>query len=385
MADVAEVIGGPAHDWLAAQRQTLNGRFRLALRRFPKLEPAPALALVRELIPPLAGDAEPGTPELLLAVYDLLLLHAGRGTLAPGGGSHPGIGILLRETFPKIRHLLLARPGVLPAALSNAVENVGRRGPEFARELVAVAENIREPDDLLDAGVVLAWRLGEPRLRAKALDVAARTPARAVLAALGVVSWPNSAASLLITALATDAWRPIGTLFTARTIDRLPSEIPERLAALRNRLAAPPAAPLSAWTAAACIGNFRGFDGHFDEPPVLLNAGDQGGRHRFWARCGDESFEVDADAFGWVCRPATVDFQPGKLAARRGRVASLLRRDKVDEPRLFADGTFELAGDSLRQPLFARASSFVATNSLLAFTLADSFRIRILTPGWKPL
>ena len=103
MADASEIITGSARDWLAAKRAELNGRFRLAQRRFSQLNAESVLALCRELLPPLAGIGENGSADLLAAVYDLILLHAGRGTLAPGGGSSPGIGELLRTTFPRLR------------------------------------------------------------------------------------------------------------------------------------------------------------------------------------------------------------------------------------------------------------------------------------------
>src|SRR5262245_60028499 len=154
MADDAEMIAGPVRDWLAARRHDLNGRFRLAQRRFPRLSAETVFPLCRELLPPLAGTGEAGSAELLASVYELILLHAGRGTLAPENGGSPALNELLRVTFPRLRPLLLARPSDLPAALSNAVENLGGRGLDMARGL---AELGTAGDDLLDAGAVLAW------------------------------------------------------------------------------------------------------------------------------------------------------------------------------------------------------------------------------------
>src|SRR5262249_20242669 len=142
--------------------------------------------------------------DLLSAAYDLILLHAGRGTLSPEGGSVAGIGALLRDTFPRLRRLLLTRPRALPGALSNAVENLGARGVEFPRDLAAVADALRTGDELLEAGVVLAWRLGDARCRVKALEIAARLPPRAVLAALKLPAWPEPAAAVVVGALAAD-------------------------------------------------------------------------------------------------------------------------------------------------------------------------------------
>jgi hypothetical protein len=387
---VAEVIAGPARDWLEASRGALNGRFRLAQRRFPKLDLQAVLALIAELLPPLAGEGEDGSADLLSSAYDLILLHAGRGTLAPapgGGGSHAGISFLLRHTFPRLRHLLLARPGFLPAALSNATENLGRGGADFAREIAGIAGFLRNAGDLLEAGTVLAWRLGEARLRGKALEMAPRLPPRAALSALGLPDWPETAAPLAVSALAADAWRHPQRLFTPETLGHLEREAPEKRETLEQALAASPAAPLSEWTLAGRPGDFAGFDGHFAEPPLLLKCGDPCSRYRFWVRSGEAHSRIDADAFGWVSRPDPLaDFPAAEISARPGRLASLISGKKESrEARLFPDGTFERGGDSVSFPYAKRATSFVARDDFLAFTLADSFRVRVLAPSWRPL
>src|SRR5262249_29505209 len=214
----------------------LNSRFRVARRRFPQLEAHAVLALGRELLPPL-----PPEPELLSAVYDLLLLHAGRVTLTPdGSGSVPGLAVLLREAFPSLAPLLLDAPRSLPGALSNAVENLGRRGPDFARRLPAVAAGLTRAAQLLDAGVVLAWRLGDARCRAAALDAAGRLPPKSLLAALGLASWPEPAAPLAIAALAADGWRDPATLFGKKTLAAIaadPGRVPSLIEGLKQSTA----------------------------------------------------------------------------------------------------------------------------------------------------
>jgi len=77
-------VEGPAADWLAARREELNARFRQARKRFGRLDGERVLELAAEVLAPLAGAGEPGTADLLAAVYDLILLHAGRGLLAAG-------------------------------------------------------------------------------------------------------------------------------------------------------------------------------------------------------------------------------------------------------------------------------------------------------------
>jgi hypothetical protein len=359
MADFTDIVTtGGLRDWLAAQRGAINSRFRAAARRFPKLEPEAVLALCRELLPPLADEPHPNLSALLEATFELILLHSGRGTLTPepGGGRHPAVGVLLRETFPALRPLLLARPRSLPGALSNASENLGPRGLAFARTLPAVGAHLPDVDQLPAAGAILAWRLGDARLRTAVLAAAAALPPGAVLAALGVPSWPRAAAPLLLAALATDGWRPPDRLFAPATLDELAAGPgAERLEALRQRAVMPPATSPEHWGLIDRVGNFRGFDGDFDQPPVLLADG-QTTRHCFRVRSGGDAYRVDADAFGWVC---SLDGLPERPPC------------PVTPP------------PGLAVP--ERATSVLALPDLAAYTRADSFRIHLLVPRGKPL
>src|SRR5262249_17326675 len=97
-------------------------------------------------------------------------------------------------------------PRTLPGALSNAVENLGPRGEDFVVGLSDFAGRITTPDDLLGAGALLAWRLGDARLRAAALDTAARLPPGITLAALGLPNHPEAEAPALLARLAADVW-----------------------------------------------------------------------------------------------------------------------------------------------------------------------------------
>jgi hypothetical protein len=355
MADAAEVITGAARDWLAVNREALNERFLVARRRFPKLDPRAVLTLCRELLPPLASGGEDGSSELLSGIYDLILLHAGRGTLAPGGGSLPGIGILLRETLPRLRRLLLMQPRDLAPALSNAVENLGPHGLEFAGTLAAMADLLPDVEVLYDAGVVQAWRLGEARLRTQALARVRGLPPRVALMALGLVDWPEQAAPLVHAGLSADGWCPPEKLLAGSTLAGLANQQPDRVQALVQQMAARPLEGASAWALAGRLGNFVGFDGHFEQPPLLLDAGSQSSRHRYWVQSGASRYRIDADVFGWVCRPDPAADYP----VHRGEVL------QVSVP--------------------AGTTSWIAFDDALAYTLADSFRIRILTPSRKPL
>jgi hypothetical protein len=383
-------VEGLAADWLAARRDELNARFRQARKRFGRLDGERVLELAAEVLPPLAGAGEPGTADLLAAVYDLILLHAGRGLLAAGpqqagdGGGRSWADLLLRETFVKLRPLLLMRPRQLPAALSNAAESFGVRGAEFARELATVGTGLENPQELLDAAAVLAWRLGEARLREAALRIAATLPPRTVLAALGLSDWHPEAAPLVLAALSADAWRHPRNQIRPETVARVGTLQPEERAALYARLAAP-ADSGRGWQLAAAVENFSGFGGHLDAPPVLLDSRGVASRHRFWVLTTTGIFRLEADTFGCVCQSNPYTDYPVQAVATRGKAVLAFLTGQKDQPRLYADGRLEGGGRAEQVPDAAGAVSYRLAPGLIAFTRADSFRVRVLVPAREPL
>ena len=362
------MIEGAAARWLASRREELNLRFARACRRHPGLASETVRGMLEATLPALAGD-EPGADAVCTAVYELVLLHAGRG----GFAAQPGIELLLREVFPRLRPQLLARPTSLPARLSNAVEKLGVRGVEMARGLGMLGPLLPDADALLEAGAVLAWRLGEARLRKAALAAAVRLPARALAIALELVDWPEAAAPLALVALTADAWQPPSARVSAAALRAIAAGQAD-VATLATTLGCPPVAQPSRWQGVARLGDFAGFGGAFDRPPLVLDGGD---RHRFYVRSGEAGFVLHADAYGCVCRPVS---DPG-LAVR---VPGDRQASSKLAPRLDADGTLCVGGErtKLAGP---GATSYLALPDALIVTFADSHRVHVFAPWRAPL
>ena len=375
MADGPQVTGA-AREWLTARRDDLNARYRAARRRYSKLDAQAVLNLSAELLPPLAGAGEAGSDALLSSVFDLILLHAGRGmlSLAPSP-----MRILLSETAPKMRGVLLQRARTL-SELSNAVEHLRKRGGEFARTLSAMASQFQTPEQVRAAGLLLAWRLGEARLREQALGSASQLPNSVVLFALGLEGWPESTAPLALASLIGDAWCHPRERFRPQTLLNLSSAPRAKVLAVLEKLNAPVGAYPAAGKLSATCGEFAGFGGRFLEPPKLLYVGKNTQRHRFWVRSGTENFRIDADIFGWVCRPDPEADYPVQetiqLSATRAGSTSVSGKVVLySDGELIADGKRERF-DDLRD-----ASSYCVVSDLLAATGRDSFRIRIYSPA----
>ncbi len=379
MAETAR-ISGSARDWLASRREELNARFKLARRRFGKLDAQAVLALNAELLPPLADGGAAGSDELLSEIFDLVILHAGRGLLSSGVSP---MRTLLSETFLRLKPLLLKHPRQLPSALSNAVENLGAKGGEFARGMSAMAAALQSADQVRDAGAVLAWRLGEARLREYALNAAAALPNSVLLEALDLGGWPAVTAPLALAALNDDTWIHPRERVRPTLLLQLGSASPQKIAETGSKLSAGTAAAWANMRFCGTCGEFEGYGGNFFEPPKLLNAGKNAQRHRFFVRSGEINYRIDADVFGWVCRPdPTCDFPIQDTAWRAGVGATLVSSLKgTKKTVLFSDGAF-FAGGKLEQVQgLAQASTYCAAENTLAATQYDSFRVRIFSPA----
>lgn len=369
------LLTGPAAEWLASRRDELNRRFAMARKRFPALDRDAVLLTLGDVLPPLA-EPGPGSDALLSSVYDLVLLHAGRGAFA----SRPGLDLLLRLAFPALRPLLLGQPRTLPAALSNAVENLGARGKAFARALPLVASHLRTGDALLQAGGVLAWRLGEARLRRQALDIAPTLPPTAVLAALDL-DWPPLAAPVALACLRLSAWQHPRELLRPEAVAGLAAASPLEVESLVARIGALTPPPLARWRPVARVGAFAGFGGEFVSPPEVLPGGDE---HRILVRTGAESWAVDADLFGWVARPADLPLaEPRRV--RPPRLLAAVQALLGDEAELRADGSFSRGAEQARLAELAGASTYAFHPRALVAAFFDSHRLRVAAPWWGPV
>jgi hypothetical protein len=367
------LITGSAAQWLEQNHEELNTRFRVMRRRFPQLDQTSFSVLLSEILPGFEGK-EASLSDLYSSLYDVALLHTGRRALTDGSG----LSVLLRESFSKLKPLLLEQPKSLAGALSNAVENLGDNGARFAQQIVSVAKSLTNGQQLLDAGAVLAWRLGEARLREQALQLAAKLPARAVLEALLLPSWPEEALPLVLLSLQADSWRHPKDLFKEKTLEQLPTMSPSERATLRHQLVQTSLVPPSEWVKVASLGNFLGFGGEFVSVPTLLQH-PQESRHNLFLESNGKTFRMYADIFGSLCRPEEIQELNPRFAP------SAKNKKKYTETTLFNDGSLQLRGSALKIPLAKGATSYSFFDQLLLFTNKDSFRITILSPHREKL
>lgn len=333
--------------FLGGRRDELNLRFLRMAQRYPKLHPDLALLQLAEILPLHAGD-EPAAERLLSTIYDLVLLHVARDAFS----RQPALATLLRTTLadPPLRRLALEAPDRLPAELSNAIENLGSKATAFAAQLGSLAARASNVEAFSLAGAVLAWRLGESRLR---------KPALAALASLDPVLW-----------------------LTALGEERSGRDAMSVAAALRHEGWREPSTPAGdvkdGYEVVARLGRFTGFGGIFEHPPelVVTDADDLDDRHHFHARVGETIFRIEADCYGASLRPAI----PATLGAIRPALHPTKTKSKNASFTLTHAGALQRDGSETLIPEIAGATSFLGRDRLVIVTLKDSHAIRVLAP-----
>lgn len=316
---------------LEARRESLNERFA---RRGKNLDPRAFLEYLRRTADPLVDAAGDGAAELVATtLFDLGLVALERGLVGSGdeAGAPSPFEAALVAALPHMERHWTSAPAIVTRAAANGYEHLrraldDRRAAEWLGAWAAVAGGCASRDELLDAGLVLAWKAGLAEARRQAL---------ACVAARGAAF-----AKVTLGAIAVDAR-------------------PER------RFVAPDAEADTAVELAAItrVGGFRGFGGPFRVPPTVAAVGEQ-----LVASDGEALVVLHADVFGARVLPAP---WARDAAALTQSGAAICHSDEIAK-RGF--GAFVL--DHFRD-----VTSVASAGGLAAVTTADSHHVAIV--GWR--
>jgi hypothetical protein len=323
------------HKALATHRDRYNAQFRQARLTARQLDADAMLAHLRTFAGPAvdAAVAAGGDPLAVTdALVDLSYALAARGKLgiaerAPA----PEVSLGFGWALPALGRFVAEQPRRVASAVLNALHHLldadTHRADAWVQTMIALAGRVTSAPDLLDAGVVAAWRCGLARLRASAMDVAARIDPSALTIALGVEgSLPDD----VVGRLEADPW-----------LDPASAQRPTRLLVVRR------------------VGAFRGFGGTFAAPPKVSHVDG-----RWYVSDGTGCWLVHADRFGAaLTRIATQpDAQPAESPLRLtgGRVGDG-RSTALDVAELAEPTSWCAAGDTLAATTrFTHSVLFVA-------------------------
>jgi hypothetical protein len=261
----------------AAERSEFNARAAEAKRRTPGFDLDAFAAFLQTGVDPVVAAVAAIAPEraadVAWAAYDIALVLVAHGLVGPEARC-PLVERIWTELAPRIPMRVSESPTTVLGALGNAAlylcKTPGLRGEDWLREMVALAGDAANTDELLALGQALTWRAGAAHFRAGALAAADRLPPPLALAAVG--------------AAASASWDKIKESITAN-----PWWSPER-------------PHMTAHSAVREVGAFAGFGGTFPVPPELRPALDG-----FWVKSAERYSLLIADAWGAVLTPATAE------------------------------------------------------------------------------
>ncbi|MFZ2957246.1 MAG: hypothetical protein WA705_10185 [Candidatus Ozemobacteraceae bacterium] len=280
---------------------------------------------------------------VLESLFDLSLVLLTRGFLGPVSRI-PGFSARWQMILGSCPAMLASDPSRFAAAIANALcrfdKGCEALGDSWAETMISAASLCPSVDALLEAGRVIAWRLGILDQRQPALDAMLRLPEAVVSIVLALAPETPVALPTFVERLKDDPWL-----------------LPE-IAALPDFEKRSPKLQL-----VRTIGGFRGFGGVFVSPPLVYSLDGV-----FVAADREMAWELTADCFGHLWRrlgippvegveksPANVDFGKGKQITWEG-----------------CTGVF---------PELAEASSIATVGKTLAVTLSHSYNVYLLAPS----
>ena len=250
------------HAALRDRRDYFNARFESARHAAPRLNSEALFDFIRLAIAPLIAAVEVQLPERVPAVLDagfevgLSLVGAG---IWP---SSPKLSLLKRaysSTFCALSPAIALEPQRLLPRLSNAVLTPGLNAELWLACMEGIAGALTTPAQVLDAGIVCAWRCGLAHYRDAALARVAQLPSAALLALFAPKHGDVEALKL---ALATQRWYRADLVMAANQI-------------------------------AARVGAFVGLGGQFSAPPTVRSDGVE-----LYVSSGAAHWLLLADAYG---------------------------------------------------------------------------------------
>lgn len=305
---------------LAAHRERYNAQFRHARLTARQLDADAVLTHLRTLAGPAvdAATAAGGDPLAVTdALVDLSYALATRGKLGIAGRPPaPEVSLGFGSALPTLGRFVAEQPRRVASAVLNALHHLQEAEtghPDgWVQTVLTLADRVPSAAELLDAGVVAAWRCGLARLRASALDVATRVDPAVLAIALGARgSLPDD----LVGQLEADPW-----------LDPASAGRSPRLLVVRR------------------VGAFRGFGGAFATPPTVSHVDGQ-----WYASDGTGCWQVHADRFGAALTRVAERPDPGEpgspLRLDPGRVVA--GEHALDLAELAEPTSWCAAGDTL--------------------------------------
>lgn len=323
------------HAALRDRRDYFNARYESARHAAPRLNSDALFDFIRHAVAPLVSRVEAHTPERVPA-----LVHAGfeLGLSLVSSGiwpSSPKLALLrhlFNTTFCSLDQAIAAQPQTLLPKLTNAVLTTGLNAELWLACMEGMAGVLMTPAQVLDAGIVCAWRCGLAHYRDAALLRLNLVPDAALLA---LFSPKHGDIEALKAALHAQRWYRAGS-------------------------------PLLSNEIAARVGAFVGLGGLFAAPPTVRSNGVD-----LYVVSANAQWLLIADGYGMSLHSA----QPEELTAmgplNKRLPAALPKQLLWQNPKAASAMQIELSR-------WGEITSVAVTADTYAITHARSFAITLI-------
>jgi len=183
--------------------------------------------------------------------------------------------LLFNELLPLIPEILLKSAFNSIGKLINAGENLRNKSIEFYSKLVKIAKvGCLNSDNLSDVGVVIAWSVGEIRLRKHALDIIEKLSPHIIKTLMDLEKVSDSVAlriaPFVSSILSSHKWRPLSKPFSNEFIDLIQKGQKITQNIIENELKSPSIINQNELILLGDVGGFYGFGGWFKTTPRIV-------------------------------------------------------------------------------------------------------------------
>lgn len=346
-------ISKPFARALERNRDELNRRFQYHSHFSGGLNGDELHAHLKMRVDPLIIEIEKNFPECVsqstinLFEVSLELLSANYlGTNV----IHKFVDQVWQMILPQSHHLISRNAGELAGSLSNAICNiVSQRGtrPKFwIHQMVACASECTTPQQLLDCGQVLGWLSGMVQYRRAAIEKAKSLPLNL---------------QHLIFELDGQSVSDIASVFDDLSSSRWFNPVSDQLCSKRMSVGEQNISIVKT------IGDFRGFDGPFLQPPHVNFNGET-----FVVSDSQATWQIESDIFGDLIH------RIGTAPKRSGRKDNQILMSGPDKVIFDSKGMIQWQGVTASFPELSNTVSCANDGQTVAVTLSDSHRVYLL-------
>jgi len=276
---MARIIEKSLISILKNNRDEINKRVEKARQHFPGLDLNAVKYGFKNVFEPLIKAVENIRPDqtgfVFSVVLDIFLLAVAKRyySLPEKRFTQTRLELLFEKLLPSLPEIVAESPTNFIGKLFNAGENLREKAQEFYTNLVKISDFITLKN-ISEIGQVIAWTVGESRLRKHSLRLLEKLPPEFCIKLANIGDIPKSkieeVAQYIILALKSDKWRKINNPFSPSFIEFLQNDkkiTQELINKETGTINFSDKRPLVLFND---VGDYIGFKGNFSSPPRLI-------------------------------------------------------------------------------------------------------------------